>query len=159
MTTTAGMMLRYRADLGCCDLVVRATANGRGRVRTDSTLASALLSQLGSDRRADATDNLPNAIALLPAQGGGAFSRRGWPGDMLLPTGTRQGSRLWLLSRGKASETDRVAAIGYAAEAVAPVAQWSCETIQTTATWLRAGILQVTATVSGVSITVPAGSA
>lgn len=155
MTTAAGMMMRFRGSLRSCDLVVRSTGNGRGRIALDSTVATALLVCLGSDRRADATDTLPTEIALLPAQSAGVFARRGWPGDILLAEGVRLGSRLWLLERGKSDETDRVAAIGYAAEAVSALADWTGESIQTAAVWLQPGVLQVSAATSGVSVRTP----
>lgn len=151
----AGMMLRYRTDLRACDAVVRATGNGRGRIRIDRTLATSLLVQLGSDRRAEASDTLPTEIALLPAQSAGVFARRGWVGDILLNDGQRLGARTWLLERGKSDEPDRVAAIGYAAEAVAPVADYWSQDVQTAAGWLRPGVLQIVVSTSGVTVRTP----
>lgn len=148
--------MRYRANLRACDVSVRATGNGRGRIRIDRTLATALLIQLGSDRRAESSDTLPTEIALLPAQSAGVFARRGWPGDMLLPAGQRLGARTWLLERGKSDETDRVAAIGYGAEAVAPVAEYWNQDVQTAATWLRPGVLQLVVATAGVTVRTPA---
>ncbi|WP_206752295.1 phage GP46 family protein [Acetobacter fallax] len=153
------MMMRFRAELGACDLMVAASGNGRGRIMVDATPETMLLSQIGSDRRADPSDTLPQEVALLPAQSGGAFGRRGWPGDTLLPLATRQGSRLWLLSRGKADEDDRVAAIGYAAEAVGPVADYTGVDAQVTAGWLRAGVLQISVTVASTTVRARAGRA
>lgn len=151
MASPVTLMIRPGAS-GICDLVVRSTGNGRGRLALDVTAATMLLAQLGSNRRADSTDTLPNDIALLPAQSGGILARRGWPGDCVLAQDQRMGSRLWLLERGKADEETRINAIGYAAEAVAPIEAWRGISLQKGAVWRAPGQLQVTVTDGTVSI-------
>ncbi|MHB1305383.1 MAG: phage GP46 family protein [Acidiphilium sp.] len=93
-----------------CDVVF----NGRD-FALDATPVSATLFSFLADRRAHPDDKIDDAVPdwSTPST---IMARRGWPGDYLSPTGTRSGSRFWLLGRAKADEATRQAAEGYAAE-------------------------------------------
>ena len=84
----------------------------------DATPASQLLVALGTDRRALASDDLPDAYSSTNPQGTLA-GRRGTAIDALDPLGRRIGSRLWLLARQKLDEEVRRKAEGYVGEALA----------------------------------------
>ena len=77
-----------------CDLVY----DGR-RLVLDTTPVTPMLISLGSDRRAEPDDTLPDGTTEGSLQAG--FNpRRGWPGDAF-GGGARIGSRLWLYDRDK----------------------------------------------------------
>ena len=99
------------------DIALRRDATGRydlaveGRdLAWDRTPATPLIVALGSDRRAEPDDELPDGTRARDAAEVG--SRRGWPGDALFAA--RLGSRDWLLVRAKQTETTRLRAIAYA---------------------------------------------
>ncbi|CAI9120457.1 phage GP46 family protein [Brytella acorum] len=140
--------------LSIIDLAIDPIGNGRGRIAIDRTLATPLMIALGSDRRAEPDDVVPEMLTAPPGTAAPLLSRRGFPGDVLLSDGERYGCRMWLLSRAGNTETTRVAAAGYGAEAVAPIESYHGVTIDVVASWYdRArGVLQVTATQSGQSV-------
>ena len=125
----------------------------------DVTAATPLIVSLGSERRADPGDILPetddaadvyaNPGAALPA--GRPNPRRGCCGDAINPGGALTGSRLWLLDDAKQTADTRIAAIGYAAEATA----WMPAPVQTDASWFRPGQLAVLANAAGVQVALP----
>jgi len=83
----------------------------RGGLRAEAALHTATLLQLFSDRRAEASDILPNDDG----------NRRGWWGDSIRLDGEPDhplGSRLWLLARGRLDERTRRLAEDYAIEAL-----------------------------------------
>lgn len=140
------------------DLVVDPIGNGRGRIAFDRTLATPLMIALGSDRRAEVDDIVPEMLTAPSGTQAPLLSRRGFPGDILLSDGERYGCRLWLLARSGNSETTRVAADGYAVEAVASIETYHGVTVDVVTSWYNRarGVLQVTAAQSGT--TVGAGS-
>lgn len=82
-----------------------------GDLETDAGLRTAVAISLLTDRLAEPDDVLPDL----------STNRRGWWGDMPLEGGEpeyRIGSRLWLLTRAKATEDTRRRAIAYAHEAL-----------------------------------------
>lgn len=99
---------RFRADL-----VIAG-----GDLALADTPVTPLLVALGSDRRAEADDELPGgrSATTVPVSWS---ERRGWWGDALDRAGRRCGSRLWLLDREKASEEVRGRAEAYVREALA----------------------------------------
>lgn len=122
MDITSTLMMRPDHD-GLIDLVISPTRAGRGTLAVDKTLATSSLIAFQSDRRAHEDDELPNSLDGLPGQLDALRARRGWVGDILLD-GTRLGSRLWLLSRGKYDELDRRLGAAYAEEALDPICDW-----------------------------------
>lgn len=104
-------------DSGDIDL-----ATGAAGLQKESSLFTAIIVSLLTDRRAEPDDRLPDddprrASAIGP-------DRRGWCGDMLAErTGDRIGSRLWLLAREKQNEETRLRAVAYCKEAL----QWLIE--------------------------------
>ncbi|WP_062497088.1 phage GP46 family protein [Gluconobacter potus] len=106
---------------GGCDLVIAPSGNGRGRIDIDRTPASSLLIAIGTDRRADPDDVTPDMQTAPTGTAAGLFSRRGWVGDILLPSGQRLGSRVWLYERGKRNEATRTGIAEALTEAVAPI--------------------------------------
>lgn len=92
-------------------------AYDRSGLKAETTLESAVMISLLTDRRANIDDELPEA----PTQTVIPPDRRGWCGDALSEVkGDRIGSRLWLLRRRKVNEQTRRDAIAYAEEAL----QW-----------------------------------
>lgn len=122
MDITTTLMMRPGHD-GLIDLVISPTRADRGTLAVDKTLATSALIAFQSDRRAHEDDDLPNSMEALPGQVDALRARRGWVGDVLLD-GTRLGSRLWLLSRGKYDELDRRLGAAYAEEALDPICDW-----------------------------------
>jgi len=143
--------------LSVVDLVIDPIGNGRGRIAIDRTPVTPLLLALGSDRRADPDDVVPEMQTAQPGTLASLFSRRGWVGDPLLPAGRRYGSRFWLLARGKANEPTRLAALDYATEATQPIADYHDIEIDQSASWYdrTRGILMVTVSAVGLSVNVP----
>jgi len=96
---------------GIIDLEITSTG-----LSIDSSLQSAVIISLFTDRRADDDDKLPsiNNNGVLPPD------KKGWVGDILDDKGRLIGSRLWLLDREKQTEETRLRAIEYAEEAL----QW-----------------------------------
>lgn len=119
--------LVYDADAKAFDLAIEG-----GDLVTDSTLETAVLLSLYTDRRA-----LPEDV--LPADG---IDRRGWWCDAY--SERLQGSRLWLLSREKDLATVLRRAELYAKEALTWVLEDGiAETLEVEAVHLRAGVLQL----------------
>lgn len=104
---------------GQADLVVSA-----GDLALDDSLLPAVLVSLGTDRRAAASDLIPD----------GTDDRRGWWADFL--EADALGSRLWLLARAKNTPEALTEAQDYAAEALQWLVDdgiWSAMDIQATA--------------------------
>ena len=107
-------------------------AIAEGDLAADSSLETAVLLSLYTDRRALDEDELPD----------GGTDRRGWWADAY---GDRQiGSRLWLLSREKELDSVLRRAEEYASEALA----WLTEdeiaaSVEVEAIHLRRGVLQL----------------
>lgn len=152
------MAMSWSARVLACDLVVTPTGNGRGRIAIDTTAATALLIALGTDRRAEPDDTLPDAVTGLPAQSAGLLARRGWVGDVCLPEGQRLGTRAWLEARGKQTEDTRARLAGYTAESVEPIADYYGVEIDTGAAWLADGTIQITAQESATSVSTVVGN-
>lgn len=103
------------------DLALQWTSTGDGAglldmvfenddLATDEGLRTAVILSLFTDRRANDDDPLPS----------GDDDKRGWWGDEFQETeGDRIGSRLWLLDRGKLTNTELRRAEQYAREALA----------------------------------------
>lgn len=101
--------LKWSADDLSADLVLSA----EGAIETGHDLVTAAVVSLLSDRLADETDPLPDESG----------DRRGWWADdgaaaIWGPGAEAFGSRLWLISREKATEAVRVRAELYIAEAL-----------------------------------------
>lgn len=126
-----------------------AAINGIVDLQTDAsglvaetTLESAVIISLLSDRRANTDDVLPDG-----ATGDGVIppDRRGWCGDALSEVSDfRIGSRLWLLSREKQTEETRKRAMEYAYESL----EWLIEdghvqSITLNAEWSTGGRLNM----------------
>lgn len=116
-------------DSGMIDLVAGASG-----LTVETTLETAVIISLFTDRRADPDDVLPDAA---PQAGVLPDNRRGWCGDALREVaGDLYGSRLWLLSRAKQTEETRQRAIFYIRECL----QWMIDdghvlTIEIEAEW------------------------
>jgi len=153
----SSMKLGIKPGPGVIDLVIDPVGNGRGRIAIDRTPATPLLVALCSDRRAASDDVAPEMQTAPAGTQAPLFSRRGWVGDVLLEEGQRFGSRLWLLSRGRASEATRVAALDYANEAVASIVDYHGIEVDIDAAWYdkKPGILIITAQALGLSVNAP----
>ncbi len=121
---------------------------GGGDLAVDTTLRTAVIISLFTDRLAAADDPLPD----------GTRDRRGWWGDLPLSgqsaTTKPIGSRLWLLSRATASAQTARRAKDYCAEAL----QWLIDdgvaaSVAVTTQWLGPGALGI-----GIAITEPNGA-
>mgnify|MGYP003365724879 CR=1 FL=1 len=139
---------------GGCDLVIAPSGNGRGRIAIDRTPASSLLIAIGTDRRADPDDVTPDMLTAPAGTTAGVFSRRGWVGDILLPSGQRLGSRVWLYERGKRDETTRAGVAEALSEAVAAIENYHGIEIDVTAQWSTRRRDQLNGTVSALGVTV-----
>ena len=82
------LALIWSAEAGLADLVIEG-----GGLMTEEGLRTAVLISLMTDRRARLDDALPSDDG----------NRRGWWGDVAAEGNDRIGSRLWLLSRAKAT--------------------------------------------------------
>lgn len=86
----------------CADLAIGSD----GDLVIDETSLTPVLLSIGLDRRAGPDDPLPDGREALLAPA--SFSeRRGAIGDAFDAAGEFTGSRIWLLSRAKATETTR----------------------------------------------------
>ena len=109
---------------------------GDGGSVIDEGLRTAVIISLFSDRRANASDVLPD----------GTDDRRGWWGDVYPQVdGDLTGSRLWLLGRAKQIDANLRLAETYAREAL----QWLLDDgevtrIDVAASYPRAGVLLLT---------------
>ena len=107
-----------------------------GDLAQDSGLNTAILISLFTDRRANPSDELPDP----------AGSRRGWWGDAENGDGDLIGSRLWLLSRRKATPETRRLFEEYTREALAwMVSDGVADRIDVSAWWKSTGLLVVDA--------------
>ncbi|MGD9638390.1 MAG: phage GP46 family protein [Alphaproteobacteria bacterium] len=102
-----------------------------GDLAVDSTLKTAVILSLFSDRRADDTDERPKGS-----------SYRGWWADAL--GSDKFGSKLWLLARAKHTEETRSRAEDYAKQAL----EWLIDDeiaalVEVTAEWLSQEILAI----------------
>lgn len=115
------------------------------RLLPETTLETAVIVSLLTDRRAAADDALPDApstAGIIPPD------RRGWCGDAFDPD-RPIGSRLWLLQREKQTEETRRRAIFYAREAL----QWLVDdshavSISVSAEWAVGGRLNMRVVIS-----------
>lgn len=139
--------LRYDPDRRRCDFAIE-----RGDLAVDRTPVTPMLVALFSDRRARPDDALPLGASsfLIPSA---ANPRRGWVGDALDGEGRRLGSLLWLLDREKQTDTTRLRAIAYAAEALAGLAERRGLTASVEAQWLRRGTLGLVARLGAQQVT------
>lgn len=115
-------------------------------LETDDGLRTAVIVSLMTDRLAAADDVLPD----------GSGDRRGWWGDLAVDgsaSDTAQpdliGSRLWLLSRAKATVETAATARGYVLEALAwMIADGIAQSVQCTTSWTALGFLAISVTIS-----------
>jgi phage gp46-like protein len=119
-------------------------AFGPGGIVAETGLASPALVSLLTDRRAGVEDPLPHGDTM--SAGFIPPDRRGWAGDALSEDPSdRIGSRLWLLSREKQTESTRLRAIDYAREALSwMVADGHASRIEVAALWSSSGRLEMT---------------
>ena len=109
-----------------------ALLTATGGLADDTGLTTCVLLSLFLDRRARADDALPD-----PA----SADRRGWVGDAF-DTTDRIGSRLWLLTREKATEETRRRAEEFAAEALDWLVEDGLATaVRISAEWVAMGVL------------------
>ena len=111
-----------------------------GDLVLDDTALTPMLVSLGTDRRAEADDELPSGTDALNAQTS-FVTRRGWAGDALDPLGRRIGSRLWLLDRAKQTEITRRFAQIWAEESLAWADEELGQPAEVEADWLRRNVL------------------
>lgn len=105
----------------------------------DEGLNTAILVSLFTDRRAAVSDELPDP----------AGSRRGWWGDGLNGDNDLTGSRLWLLTRRKATPETRRLYEEYTREALAwMIKDGLAEKIDVSGRWLVMGLLAVTVVIT-----------
>ena len=130
------------------DLVLGAD----GDLALDDTPATPMLISLGTDRRAEPDDELPDGIDALNASTS-FVSRRGWAGDALDALGRRIGSRIWLLNRAKQTETTRRFCEIWAAESLAWAEAETGTPAEISATWLQRGLLKLRCMVDGTVVT------
>ena len=125
----------------------------------DRTAATPLIISLGSERRADPDDALPGTAdaddAYANSPDGRPNPRRGWPGDALDPNGARIGWRGWLLDDAKQTADTRLAAIDYATEGTAWMADALGLTPTVDASWIRQNTLAILAQAGGLTLTLP----
>lgn len=122
-----------------------------GDIVLDDTPVTPMLISLGSDRRAEPDDELPDGVDVLNASTS-FVDRRGWSGDALDPLGRRIGSRLWLLNRAKQTELTRRFAEIWAGEALAWAANELGRPAEISAEWLRRGTLKLRCVVDGTTL-------
>jgi phage gp46-like protein len=126
----------------------------------DRTPVTPLLIRLGSDRRAEPDDVLPEALDEQSVTQASRFDpRRGWVGDALDPAGRRIGSRLWLLERAKRTDgltrdDTLLAAVGYAEQATSDMAEDGVP-VAVDAAWVGREMLALRCSAGGISLTVP----
>ena len=125
-----------------------------GDLLIDETPLTPMLISLGSDRRAHPDDDLPTGVDALNAPSS-FVTRRGWAGDALDPFGRRIGSRLWLLDREKQDELTRLFVEDIAREALRWVAVETGTAAGITVSWLRRGVLVLTARVADTELELP----
>lgn len=145
--------LALRLDsAGRCDLVYEG-----GDLVLDRTPATAMLVSLGTDRRAEADDDLPDGSTEASIALSGRFNpRRGWAGDALDAEGRRIGGRLWLLDRAKRTEETRQRAVTYAEQALAWLSDEHGMAVEVTGGWSPSGTLMLRARVGSATLVLPA---
>lgn len=129
-----------------------------GDLLLDETPVTPMLISLGSDRRAEADDELPDGVDTLNAATS-FVTRRGWSGDALDALGRRIGSRLWLLNRAKQTETTRRFCEIWAAEALGWAGLELGRPAQIEASWLRPNVLKLRCAIDGTTVIVPVRTA
>jgi phage gp46-like protein len=111
--TFLDLALVYDPGTRRCDLAFGPDSD----LLVDDTAATPMLMTIGTDRRAEPGDVLPEGAdvfgSLRPAD------RRGWVGDILDRRGRRLGTRLWLLDRAKESEQTTIMAKHYLSQGFA----------------------------------------
>lgn len=115
-------------------------------LETDEGLESAVIISLGTNRLAAADDVIPD----------GSQDRRGWWADLPVDAGTQDsaqpdyiGSRLWLLSRAKATAQTAEAAKNYVLEALAwMISDGVAQSIICTTNWNALGFLAIAVIIS-----------
>lgn len=116
-----------------CDLVVAG-----GRLALDATPVTPMLISLGSDRRAEPDDALPDTVT-EGSIAAGLNPRRDWVGDALTNGGAgggeRVGSRLWLLEREKQTDDVLLRAQRYAEQSLAWLAAREGVDVSVAASW------------------------
>jgi len=112
-----------------CDL-----AFAGGTLALDATPVTPLLISLGSDRRAEPDDTLPDTVT-EGSLAAGINPRRGCPGDALDANGDRVGSKLWLLEREKQTDDVLRRAQDYAEAALAWLSEREGVDIAVAASW------------------------
>ncbi len=124
------LALVYDVELQSADIAV-----ADGLLQLDGGLRTAVLISLFTDARADDADLLPTA----------GDDRRGWWADTFaLAEGDRTGSRLWLLSREKATNKTLERARGYSRDALT----WLMEdgiasSIEVATSWQALGVMRI----------------
>lgn len=129
-----------------------------GDLLLDETPVTPMLISLGTDRRAEPDDELPDGVDALNAATS-FVTRRGWAGDALDALGRRIGSRLWLLNRAKQTETTRRFCEIWAAEALAWAGLELGRPAEVEAGWLRRGVLKLRCSIDGTTVVVPVRTA
>lgn len=113
-----------------------AASLSAGDLANDEGLKAAVLYSLFTDKRAEADDEIPDAID----------DRRGYWGDSVLDES--EGSHLWLLTREKQTQQTLNRAESYAREAL----QWLIEDghatrVEVVGEWLRLSVLALQVTI------------
>lgn len=147
------IQMAYAPALRACDVVITPTSAGRGRIAIDRTGATPVLLAMGTDRRARDDDRIPGTLnGIAP---GGLMAKRGWPGDVFLPSGVRMGSRLWLLEDAKQDDASRLAAARYIAEPTGELSSFYGTQIGSNASYTARGSIQVTVALPSGTVTAP----
>lgn len=141
------LALTYDPESRTCDLALGEDAD----LVIDETPVTPMLLSVGLDRRAAADDDLPDGRSrfLAPIS---YSERRGGPADALDPAGALIGSRLWLLSRAKQTDTTLALCKFYLEECLAWAKAETGEAAEIEAEWRGAGLLVWRASVADVSI-------
>jgi phage gp46-like protein len=136
-----------------CDMVFNGTDWA-----LDTTPVTAMLVALGTERRADPSDTLPEAVDLTVDQtlpGGRSNPRRGAIADALDPNGQFIGCRLWLLDREKQTADTRLRAAGYALEGLTVVGDRVGIVPTADASWVQPQVLAILAKLGGRAVQLP----
>jgi phage gp46-like protein len=120
----------------------------------DRTAQTPLIIAIGSERRAEPDDVIPDTV---DANGGGIGRpnpRRGWTGDAMDPQGRFIGSRLWLIANEHQTADTRIRAKGYAQQAIDGFSDYGVTPVAD-ASWIAPGRLAVLAQIGGVQLKLP----
>jgi phage gp46-like protein len=112
-----------------------------------------VLLSLGSDRRAEPDDTLPDAVT-EGSIAAGLNPRRGWAGDAFDEHGDRAGSRLWLQERDKQTDDVLRRAQDYAREALGWLGDREGVEIDVAASWPTRTAMRMDVQVGAVSVAV-----